>query len=189
MGGCGISAARFVEPCGNPRWNFAATVVGTSWKSAANVIGKIVGRCGINAATFVWKIVGTCGNGRWRVVDQPLTPVRGQASLPFSWARHLRRVPAFVPVCGTFPHPIGDQPGEHFAEHLAAQNCEQPDGVGSGGVWTAAVSFGRAARRTRCERLPDAFSQGLVSYPIFLFLAVTLWRPSGGFGRRFLARG
>jgi hypothetical protein len=43
--------------------------------------------------------------------------IRGQASLPFSWARHLRRVPAFVPVCGTFPRQIGDQPGNHFAEH------------------------------------------------------------------------
>jgi hypothetical protein len=29
----------------------------------------------------------------------------------------LRRVPAFVPVCGTFPHQIGDQPGDGFAEH------------------------------------------------------------------------
>jgi hypothetical protein len=29
----------------------------------------------------------------------------------------LRRVPAFVPVCGTFPHQIGDQPGDGLAEH------------------------------------------------------------------------
>jgi len=29
----------------------------------------------------------------------------------------LHGVPAFVPVCGTRPHPIGDQPGNHFAEH------------------------------------------------------------------------
>jgi len=28
-----------------------------------------------------------------------------------------RRVPAFVPVCGTFPHQNGDQPGDYFAEH------------------------------------------------------------------------
>jgi hypothetical protein len=130
----------------------AASVVGTSLKPAANVVGKIVGRYGI-----------FCGNGRWRVVDQPLTLVRGQASLPFSWARHLRRVPAFVPVGGTFPHQIGDQPGNHFVEHSTVQNCDQPGGVFSGGVWTAAVSFDGAARRTRCERLPDAFSQGLVS--------------------------
>jgi hypothetical protein len=117
VGGCGTAAANFVEPCGVHRWTLRRFLRHPSWELAANIVGKIVGGCGIAAAAFVWKIIGTCGNGRWRVVDQPLTPVRGRASLPFSWARHLRHVPAFVPVCGTFPHHIGDQPGEHFAEH------------------------------------------------------------------------
>ena len=58
-----------------------------------------------------------CGIGRWRVVDQPLTLVRGQASLPFLGCAVRGSVPAFVPVCGTRPHQIGDQPGNHFAEH------------------------------------------------------------------------
>jgi hypothetical protein len=35
----------------------------------------------------------------------------------FHGAKHLRRVPASVPVFGTRPHQIGDQPGNHFAEH------------------------------------------------------------------------
>lgn len=148
---------------------FAATVVGTSWKSAANVVGKIVGRCGIAAAAFVWKIVGTCGNGRWRVVDQPLTYVRGQASLPFSWARHLPPRPGVRSGLRNIPASNGRSASRLFRGAFDAQNCDQPGGVGSAVVRTAAVSFGRAARRTRLERLPDAFSQGLVSYPISAF--------------------
>lgn len=90
--GCGIS-------CGGGRWRLRHA----SLKLAAS----IVGRCGIVAATVRWRIVGTCGklrwenrwtlrrslrqpslelcdNGRWRVVGQPLTLVRGQASPLFS---------------------------------------------------------------------------------------------------------
>lgn len=169
VGGCGISAARFVEPCGNPRWtlrrccgirrwNFAATVVGTSWKPAANVVGKIVGCCGI-----------FCGNGRWRVVGQPLTLVRGQASLPFSWARHLPPRPGVRSGWRNIPASNGRSTWQPFRGTFDAPNCDQPGGVGSGGVRTAAVSFGEAARRTRCDRRPDAFSKGLVSYPISAF--------------------
>jgi hypothetical protein len=54
---CGISAARFVEPCGNPRWTRRRFLRHRSLELAANIVGKIVGRCGI-----------FCGNGRWRVV-------------------------------------------------------------------------------------------------------------------------
>ena len=110
--GCGIPAADIVEACGVHRWTLRRFLRHPSLKLAANIVGKIVGRCG-----------NFCGNGRWRVVDQPLTHVRGQASLPFSWARHSRRVPAFVPVCGTFPHQIGGQPGEGLAEHSTRQTA------------------------------------------------------------------
>jgi hypothetical protein len=76
VGDCGMAAARIVEPCGNASLDAAAFL-------AASVVGKIVGRCG-----------NFCGNGRWRVVDQPLTLVRGQASLPFFMGQ------AFAPRTG-----------------------------------------------------------------------------------------
>jgi hypothetical protein len=103
--------------------------------------------------------------------------IRGRASPPFYGCAERGSGAAFVPVFGTRPHQNGDQPGNHFAEHSAAQNCEQPGGVFSGGVRTAAVSFGRADWRTCLKRPPDAFSEGLVSYPLSAFLAVTLRRP------------
>ena len=97
-----MAATNIVEPCGVHRWTLRRFLRHPSLELAANIVGKIVGRC---------------GNGRWRVVDQPLTHVRGQASLPFLGCALRGSVPAFVPVCGTFPHQIGGQPGDHFAEH------------------------------------------------------------------------
>jgi hypothetical protein len=95
VGRCGMAAANIVEPCGVHRWTLRRFLrqrfVGASLELAANIVGKIVGRC---------------GNSRWRVVDQPLTHVRGQASLLF-YGLLLQRICA----------PRFEQFDRHWREH------------------------------------------------------------------------
>ncbi len=89
VGRCGIF-------CGNGR--------GWLRHTSLTLAASIVGRCGVSCGNGRWRVVGTCGklrwenrwtlrrslrqpslelcgNGRWRVVGQPLTHVRGQASV------------------------------------------------------------------------------------------------------------
>jgi hypothetical protein len=53
VGGCGMAAANFVEPCGVHRWTLRRFLRHPSLELAANIVGKIVGRCGNFAATVV----------------------------------------------------------------------------------------------------------------------------------------
>jgi hypothetical protein len=101
-----------------------------------------------------------CGNGRWRVVDQPLTHVRGQASLPFSWARHLPPRPGVRSGLRNIPASNWRSAWQPFRGTFDAQNCDQPGGVGSAVVRTAAViTTPRAILARRWYALDESHGQ------------------------------
>ncbi|PYJ84565.1 MAG: hypothetical protein DME22_12355 [Verrucomicrobia bacterium] len=96
-----------------------------------------------SAAALSWKIV-------WKRVSKLLRKTVSQRRLPAQGDKRPSDLKSdaprifFVPIFGTRPHQIGEQPG----------------GVPSSSHRTLDTIFCRAARRTRFERLPHAFAEG-----------------------------
>jgi hypothetical protein len=124
-------------------------------------------------------------NSRPALRRKTLPPVKGWGVAPVnahSWARHHRRIaPTSALSTDVVPAHRSTQPANTLATLSASAFRSppfllvvQPGGVPSSGLRNTPRLFWRATWRTRCERLPDAFSQGLVSYPKIHFLVVQI---------------